>query len=389
MSNASLLSSVAEGIPWDVVVVGAGPAGSVSALGLARQGLKTLLVDRGTFPRDKVCGGCLNGSALKDLDRLGLSSLVRTLPAVQLDQFCIGAKGTHVKLAIPPGLSITRNVFDVALIQAAVDAGCEFLPGTSVHVAAVDSGVEEEWRELRCRGDDGEFTLRTRVVVLATGLAAGVLLDDRELEVEEDAHTRIGVAVTSKTFPVDYCEGTIYMAVGDAGYVGLSRTSEGGLHIAAALDVAATKKAHPSDVCKSILTDAGFATADDMMVGAWQGTIGMTRHPLRAASRGLFAVGDAAGYIEPFTGEGMSWAIRGGRAIVPFVVAAVAQWSDTIAHDWTATLAEHLASRHRWCHAIARSLRHPQVIRAALMMAKIVPALGRKIARSIHLKELE
>ena len=61
---------------WDALVIGAGPAGSVTARELARRGRRVLLVDRATFPRSKVCGGCLNGAAIRTLERLGLGRVL-------------------------------------------------------------------------------------------------------------------------------------------------------------------------------------------------------------------------------------------------------------------------------------------------------------------------
>ena len=64
-----MLAEVAAKL-WDVVIIGAGPAGSTLALELTRQGFEVLLVDRASFPRGKVCGGCLNGNALAALDEV-------------------------------------------------------------------------------------------------------------------------------------------------------------------------------------------------------------------------------------------------------------------------------------------------------------------------------
>ena len=61
---------------WDALVIGAGPAGSVAARELARRGCRVLLVDKATFPRPKVCGCCVNGAAIRALERLGLGHVL-------------------------------------------------------------------------------------------------------------------------------------------------------------------------------------------------------------------------------------------------------------------------------------------------------------------------
>ena len=83
--------SAAAASEWDVVVVGAGPAGSLVSTLLARQGLKTLLVEKRTFPRYKVCGACLNPLSLSLLSAANLSHVVAD--AVPIDRFCTSSGG--------------------------------------------------------------------------------------------------------------------------------------------------------------------------------------------------------------------------------------------------------------------------------------------------------
>lgn len=86
---------------WDAVVVGAGPAGSVTARELARRGRRVLLVDKATFPRAKVCGCCLNRASLAALDAVGLGDLPARLGAVPLDRVKLAAGRATVELNLP------------------------------------------------------------------------------------------------------------------------------------------------------------------------------------------------------------------------------------------------------------------------------------------------
>ena len=135
----------------------------------------------------------------------------------------------------------------------------------------------------------------------------------------EAGDSRIGLGVVASEFPDDFKPGTIYMAVGRDGYVGLTRVGGQQLNISAALDRAAVKESSPAEVCRRIITGADFPVCHEMLAADWRGTVGLTRRRKKLAATRLFAVGDAAGYVEPFTGEGMSWAIRSGLAVVPFV----------------------------------------------------------------------
>ena len=88
----TISSSDAAGRRWDVIVVGAGPGGALLAGLLARSGKQVLLVDKGEFPRHKVCGCCLNGTSLAVLERCGLGSLVLKLGGSRNGQLQIAAR---------------------------------------------------------------------------------------------------------------------------------------------------------------------------------------------------------------------------------------------------------------------------------------------------------
>src|ERR1700692_3155008 len=104
---------------WDVIVVGAGPAGSVAARELARHGAAVLLVDKARFPRPKVCGGCLNPQALSTLSAVGLGGLGERRGAVPLSRLELAVSGLRARLS-SSGQALSRAVFDAALVEAAI-----------------------------------------------------------------------------------------------------------------------------------------------------------------------------------------------------------------------------------------------------------------------------
>src|SRR5215510_11041684 len=109
----------------DVIVVGAGPAGSIAALVLARAGARVRLIDRARFPRDKLCGDTLNPGSLAILDRLGISTPIRARAAAVTGMTVTGP-GARVSADYPDGLrgaSITRRDLDAMLLNAALESG--------------------------------------------------------------------------------------------------------------------------------------------------------------------------------------------------------------------------------------------------------------------------
>src|SRR6185295_7697688 len=125
----------------DVVIVGAGPAGAVAAFVLARAGARVRLVDRATFPRDKLCGDTVNPGTLARLSSLGLAAPIEARGLRVAGMLVTGERGAAIEGRYPGGVygrALVRRDLDSGLLQAAIDAGCQFEPGISVRGAAVN-----------------------------------------------------------------------------------------------------------------------------------------------------------------------------------------------------------------------------------------------------------
>lgn len=367
---------------WDVIVVGAGPAGSIAALEIARLGKRVLLVDRAEFPRHKLCGACLNRNAIAGLQNAGLGEPFARLGGIPLSEFQLRSAGRQLSLRLPAGVAVSRLRLDAMLMESAVAAGCEFLPGVDVVLESADS--ECAVRRVRSSSRRDSVSLQARCIVVATGLATDRRTSDPALSIVTRQSSRIGAGTTTRSFPDHYGPGTIFMAVGQTGYVGLTRTEESGLNIAAALDHRAVRASGPAEACRSILKDAGFPVSSGMLSGNWRGTTGLTRHRRVPAAARVFVVGDAAGYVEPFTGEGMAWAIRGAQAVVPFVDRALAGWSPQMITQWAKTLQRVIGRRQRSCRILSQILRSPGVVRSLVRVLSAVPSLGQAVVRQLY-----
>ncbi|MBN9523273.1 FAD-dependent monooxygenase, partial [bacterium] len=187
-----------------VIVVGAGPAGSVAPRELARRGTGVLLVDQATFPRAKVCGCCLNVAGVGALEAVGLGYVLRDLGAVPLRRVRLAAGRADAEVALPGGVAVSRDALDLALLRAAEAAG-----------AAVTTGVRarvEEDGGLRVRLADAVVT--PNVVVLASGLPT-------RADATPGSRLGAGVVLPAGAAPAFFAAGTIYMATARGGYVGL------------------------------------------------------------------------------------------------------------------------------------------------------------------------
>jgi 2-polyprenyl-6-methoxyphenol hydroxylase-like FAD-dependent oxidoreductase len=158
----------------DALVVGAGPAGSIAALCLARAGVRVRLVDRASFPRPKLCGDTLNPGSLALLERLGVDAGIRRAALPITGMMVTGPAGAAVAADYPAalhGLSLPRHDLDVKLVEAAVAEGVTFDPGTTVQ-APVLSADGTRVVGVRLAHGRQQCTLHSHVVIAADGRAS-------------------------------------------------------------------------------------------------------------------------------------------------------------------------------------------------------------------------
>lgn len=370
---------------WDVVVIGAGPAGALAARGAAVRGARTLLVERKPFPRSKVCGACLNRAALETLERIGLSQTIGRLGGVPLREFHVRSQGRGLTLPLPEGLALSRSRFDAALVAAAVAAGAEFGPETSAAVEPLETETLAEFRQITLRDCAGTtLVARARVVIVADGLGHSSLDALPEFASRVAAASRIGIGGVLREFPAEYRPGTIFMAVGRAGYAGLVRVEEGALNVAAAIapEFVRVQGSVPSALA-AILTEGGLPPLERSEETVWHGTLPLTRTSPIVAGHRLLLVGDAAGYVEPFTGEGMAWALAGACAVEPFALRGISKWDGALERAWTRQHRSLIARRQRWCRWLSALLRHPRLTQALLSVVARAPQLARPVVREL------
>jgi flavin-dependent dehydrogenase len=319
----------------DVVVVGAGPAGAAAAAFFAREGFAARLVDRSTFPRFKPCGDFLSPEANRILRRLGVEEAVRKAGARRLRGLLVSAHGEpSLRADFEPGVNVTgyaleRARLDAILLDAARRAGAEVHEGATVEGLAGGAAV-------RVRFPTGELaTWRARLVVGAGGKRCPIA---RDLAVQRRwaGDGRIDLLAHWDGLDVDrpYCE----MHVFGPGYTGMAPSAPDRVNVNTVVPTS-WLRAHAADgnggspVPNGDRSDPARGNGQSLRERLYERLIRATpavRRALeggrrlyapvasditplsttRATGDGVLLAGDAALFIDPFTGQGIYLALR-------------------------------------------------------------------------------
>jgi len=359
----------------DAIVIGAGPAGSVAAALLARHGMRTVLLERAHFPRSKVCGCCLGVRGVSALEQCGLGDALDG--AVTLVSASI-AHGQHwVDVPLGGSRVIGRDVLDTRLAESAARAGCDVQMGLRASVAELGHESAPARVQVDSIAGGASRTLLADLVVCADGLGGKSIAAHGSGDAWAVAPaSRFGVSSTLEPEALCIPASHLWMMSRHDGYVGAVRLPSGEIDVAAAIDpTAARRYGGPDALVASIVQSCG-RQLHDSVPRAWRGTPALTRRRAWVGRGRVICVGDAAGYVEPFTGEGMSWAIEGAVAAASAAPQIISRGD---ASAWDRTLAAAIGAHQRRCRRVATLLRFPRATMCALRAASRVPAIRRRI----------
>lgn len=296
----------------DIAVIGAGVAGCAAAIRLARAGRSVVLLEKRRHPRDKACGGCLSGRAVKFLAEL--------LP---LDVPLPGVAGTNVLFkfgryairAPADGLSrvVCRRELDQLLAHRAVESGAKLIE---------DQAAVPVWKNARWSVDAGDLCVESENVLIAAGAGSFA----RTLGIAGRTQPR-RMAAQSWMQPPERglpALGEVEMHWLRGGYVGLATCSSRECIVGYAAEVGGHDHRTVWERLRRLNPHSplwNFLPEDAPRRFGAQGAAGFPWAPRRLGTGNCLLIGDAAGYVEPFTGEGMGQALCSARCAADAILA--------------------------------------------------------------------
>jgi geranylgeranyl reductase family protein len=356
---------------FDVAIVGGGPAGSSCAAFCARAGLQSLVLDREKFPREKVCGDCLNPSCWPVLERLQLTERVRDLPHSKLSSVeFISINGRRVTVDLPSGadgeISVKRSLFDDLLLRRARELGANVHEKTTV----TELSRNDHWNIETASGD----SFQARILIGADGRNSTVAHLCNLLP--RPARERVALQAHIP-LPQDFGNRIVLQFLHE-GYSGQASVNETQLNLCLV--------GTPPTI--STLRKWAEREFDLPANQPWRTITPLTRSPVPSAHENLFFIGDAARVVEPFTGEGIYYALQSGE-LAANAAAKILRGNDrnSILREFSRAHAEMYRGR-LWINRLARAaVLRPQLgslfVDAARIRPEIMKFLTGKIVETL------
>jgi flavin-dependent dehydrogenase len=369
----------------DVLIIGAGPAGSVAGTILARAGARVRILDRATFPRDKLCGDTINPGTLARLRSLGLANGIDQR-SLRVDGMQVtGGDGRTIEGCYPRGLSgraLTRRELDWLLLQQATTAGCQFEPGVAVRRALVgDRPGPPSVAGAVVGSGRREFSMPARVTIAADGRHSTIAFG-LGLARHPPRPRRWAIGAYFENFlPGGVSQLTVgEMHLRQGHYIGVAPVP-GPL-----TNVCLVKPSFPGDVALRDPVAALTSTLvrDPMLRERAAGArligspivLGPLAVDVRdAAIDGLLLAGDAAGFIDPMTGDGLRFAICGGELAAGAALRSLACGWPGVHASLAAERRRAFGGKWRFNRALRALVASPRAIGVASIGVRIAPSM--------------
>ena len=350
----------------DVLVVGAGPAGTTAAAHLAASGWKVLLADRAVFPRPKPCGDYCNPGATRLLASLGLIPQLAAVETGFIEGMTVVAQdGSRFQETFPAGCGalIRRERLDAILLRRAEQCGVEIVEGFRVDTVTVNDSVE-------VRSEPSGRALRARLLIAADGMRS--IAAQRLGLLSRLPDGRFSVGAYFAGIPGSPA-GELYL--GGGLYGGVARFGDGTANVCLALPRALFRGRTPDETFEQgvrALPSLREAMRPWTRESPFRvtGPLGFSRHPV-VADRAMLA-GDAAGQVEPLTGQGISFALTSGLLAAEEATRALASG------DLSARALRPYERRR--AAVLGPRIRMMKLVSALALRPRVTPALVRRLA---------
>lgn len=352
---------------YDVAIVGGGPAGATCAAFCAGNGLRTIVLEREQFPREKVCGDCINPSCWPVLRHLGVDEKVRETRHGALDfvEF-IDLRGEILGVDLPRGedaeIAIKRSLFDQILLERAGQRGAE------VRQRTVVQGIRKMKEGWKLETSGGEIC--ARYVVAADGRNSTVA---RFLKLMPRTGRERVALQAHVPLPADFGNRVVLQLL-TGGYSGQAPVNERELNLC----LVGRAGTLPKLRCWA---REHFALSPEPQ---WRTITPLMRKSISATHENLFFVGDVARVVEPFTGEGIAYALMSGE-LAAEMIHRLSGGANVLESRQEFKRAHNAMYRGRlWINALTRSaVVSPKLGNALFQLARWRPSLLRLLTRKI------
>ena len=395
---------------FDAIVIGGGPAGGVAAMQFARMGWRVLLAERKHRNRDKACGYCMSARGVSMLKSLGLTHGVtrisRGLTSV-LRLYVPNHRPLHIPIsgaaasetrATPdgecnPGIVVRRDELDQMLLDAAALEGASVVqPAAASLHRVMEREAIVSIRHLEV--DTGDTTRPARWDVVAPLVIGADGLSSRIAVCAGIASTLRAKSRYAFSRSVDSANSALFhgdaidMFTSGEGYLGIVQSGQDRLHLAALVRSRRGGTVSPAMFLERlsrrfpILRDV--CSAWSMAPGSILAAGPMPWRTRQVATERVALVGDAAGYVEPFTGEGMTWAIESAILLAQTLrTVAPGTWNRHCAMSYSQAWRATIEPRLRRCQWMTRAMEIPPLMSAMTSMSRSWPIPLRSIARRV------
>jgi menaquinone-9 beta-reductase len=371
-------------IAWDIAIIGAGVAGSTAAALLAQGGLRVILLDKGSYPRQKVCGEFLSPEAVDVLCRVGVWPQIEAYHPPRIDGFTLsaGCRETRHKLS-SPGYGVSRWLLDQTLWEHAQQAGV--MTQERCTVTQVTGDFHQGFCLTVQQAGSSSPPIRARAILCAAG---------RQWQPRGQTNTPVGGERSrfvgfKAHFQGVYLDRHVELHTLRHGYCGMVEVTGGVTNICCWTQARALRRAGgvPHRFLSSAVAENSALRirleGAEPMGASWTTTSFIYGRPVAPVASGIWNIGDCAAMVAPLTGDGMGMGLRTAEFAATMMRAVFWQESawDQVTAEYARRWQREFLPRLRWGRGLEATLLHPRLAALACVTLHRMPTLMDQIYR--------